>query len=582
MDADKKKPSSSFSWLYLIFFILLAYSPFMGNRVIRVAGDDKVYVAQALEMKKEGRWFVQTLAEEPDYRKGPFHYILLRLGIMGMGNSMWSTVYMNLVLLLLASLALALLVQKYLGKNWAVFSALAFSLNMGIYTHAYTSQMEVELACLLAISLFFLDRCSANGRKDWCFWLIAGLAGTVKSPIHAIFLGVTALLFWLITGEWKERLRSIHAWWGLSLGIGFCLFSYAPAILLDYENFFETYIMRENFSKVSNQKPWYYPLTPLFTYFLIPWMFVSFVAYGDAIGRFFSFLRKPKQRKKISFEGKNRLMLLSLCLLLPSILFFILHPYRGQNYNLPVISGLIILVTILASSANAFWKKIYRGVLFLTALKILALPILLTVLVEHYKPMPFWWNSWTIPILWVCSIWTAKSFIEEATFSKFTKPQVLARNATWFFMGIAVFMSVLGEREMLDLRSYQEEATIKNQKLELSYYNLQKNTWSEWGYLNFWLGFPVIGLHTEADLKDAIEKEKVILVPGEPYRTRLIRFVEKNFPNYKMEERIWKRWQTKVKDRKGLSIWKLSWNKRDFSVLEKEYTIMRFYPPSQK
>ena len=45
--------------------LLLIYVPFLGNRVVRPAGDDKVYVSQAVEMARSGHWFLQTLANVP-------------------------------------------------------------------------------------------------------------------------------------------------------------------------------------------------------------------------------------------------------------------------------------------------------------------------------------------------------------------------------------------------------------------------------------------------------------------------------------------------------------------------------------
>src|SRR5687768_16262232 len=90
----------------LCLFNLLLFAPFMGFRVLRTAGDDKVYVAQALEMARDGHWFVQTLADRPDYYKGPLHLALVRVGHLIFGQSMWATLWMNLALLIVGSIAL--------------------------------------------------------------------------------------------------------------------------------------------------------------------------------------------------------------------------------------------------------------------------------------------------------------------------------------------------------------------------------------------------------------------------------------------------------------------------------------------
>ncbi|MCM0605906.1 MAG: hypothetical protein KA715_07425 [Xanthomonadaceae bacterium] len=52
----------------------------MGFRVIRSAGDEKVYVTQAYEMVQQGTWFVQYFQASLDFYKGPFHYWGVVLG----------------------------------------------------------------------------------------------------------------------------------------------------------------------------------------------------------------------------------------------------------------------------------------------------------------------------------------------------------------------------------------------------------------------------------------------------------------------------------------------------------------------
>ena len=39
-----------YSWFLLSLFLCFLYVPFLGGRVVRPAGDDKVYVSQAIEM----------------------------------------------------------------------------------------------------------------------------------------------------------------------------------------------------------------------------------------------------------------------------------------------------------------------------------------------------------------------------------------------------------------------------------------------------------------------------------------------------------------------------------------------------
>src|SRR4051812_27308140 len=116
----------------------------MGFRVARTAGDDKLYVAQALDMERAGTWFLQKLNGVADYNKGPLHYILLRAGSRLFGHTMWATVWMNLALVLLASWSLYRLARRNLPerpRGLALFSGAAFGVSAGVYGFAFASQM---------------------------------------------------------------------------------------------------------------------------------------------------------------------------------------------------------------------------------------------------------------------------------------------------------------------------------------------------------------------------------------------------------------------------------------------------------
>ena len=572
-----------FSWMLLILFVAATYAPFLGSRVIRTAGDDKVYVAQALEMERESTWFVQTLSDEPDYRKGPFHYLLLRMGMLTMGRSMWATVYMNLLLVIMGSMAVAALAGRHLGgsSGWAFWSGAAFALNAGIFSHVFASQMEVELASIFAVALFLLDRCTPDGKLDWRFWLIAGLAGTIKSPLHAAFLGASAILFWAATGSLRGRLRSLPAWLGLGAGVLFCVVCYLPPLIMDFDNFMSTYLGRETFEKGANGAPWHYPVVPILTYFLMPWMLVAFVAYADGFRRLSVRARgwiKNKNWSVVATSGHERLVIMGLCLIAPNVLFFLFHPYRGQNYDLPVISGLILLVSALWATCTPQWKRVYVVALAATGAFLLLVPIGMTVFVEQFKPMPYWWSRWTLPALWVGTLLAAKGFWDEGVVFNLVRPATLARKSIWLFWGVAVFLVDVGEREMIDIRSRYQRSVVENEGAKFAYMNLHKNVWSEWGYLNFWAQVPVTGVHTEAALWKAVERGDIIIAPGEDHYAKLMEEGKTRFPSRKLDVTPWRRWRTKGKNSEGIPVWKDAWQKRELSILEKTYYLVRFTP----
>lgn len=566
--------SPAFGWKLLTFFLLLVYVPFLGERMVRPAGDDKVYVSQAIEMAKHGNWFVQTLGEIPNYYKGPLHYIFLRVGMGIFGSSMWSTVYMNLFLVILGAIAIGALVQRRMREfeGWAFWAGAAFALNAGIYAHVFASQMEVEMAAFFAIGMYLLDK-SGPGRGDLRFWLIAGLAGWLKSPLHSVLLGSSAILFWAWNRELTPRLLSPKAWGAVFIGIAVCAIGYAPAYLLDRENFVMTYIYRETLWKPPNGTTWYYPIVPFFTYYLLPWMLPTFVAFADMISR--NWRRKRAIR---STPGSRRLVALGASVVIPSVAFFIYHPYRGQNYNLPAIGGIILMTAGTWATRSNSWNKYYSAAMALTAIVLAAIPLGLTYFVNHFDPMPFWWPSWQLPVLWIGALLTARGFWREGVTFSMARPASLARRYLWMLIALGTLLSTLGNREMIDVRDYLYNASKKGEQPNLGYYNLQRNIWSEWGYLNFMIPYPVHGLFTVEDLKKAVSEKQTIIVPGEEWLVKMHEDLDATFPGATWQKDSWKRWKTKGKNAAGVPAWKEAWDTRDLSKLERDFYLVRVQP----
>ncbi len=543
----------------LFIFIGLIYAPFLGFRVIRMAGDEKVYVTQALEMIRSGRWFLQTLADEPNYFKGPFHYLAIRMGYALFGYSMWATLYMNFALVAAGAWSLGALVKSKLPEwgGGAFMAGCCLALGLGVYSHAFASQMEAELVGSFALALYCLDR-SSEARFHFLFWVIAGLVGTMKSPLHSVFLGVSANLFWVLQGEWKKRLAQKSTWLFVAFGVTLCCAAYAPAYFMDRENFVRAYILRENWNKSSAGDPWEWTLIPLFSFFIFPWMFQSFVSWFQGFRAFFS-------KKGISFTGaEKRLLSLGLSLLLPSLVFFLLHTYRFQNYNLPVVGGLVlILATLYARFRQSRLYRIAHGLSLALGLTVIGFASVLFLTFQ---------DPWLSPGFLALNAALALTALLAAFFYWKTRkegstPYLIAMGMQYICFGAV--LSFLGEHEMSGVR--QVMASECGRGKNLTYYNLHRNDWSEWGYLNFMLGAQVVGAHRPEILRKALERGDVILIPAEQ-KDAFTKFLASEG---KSQEglRPWKRWRTHGKNEQGQPLAFAAWQQKRFSVLEKEAWI---------
>jgi hypothetical protein len=135
---------------------------------------------------------------------------------------------------------------------------------------------------------------------------------------------------------------------------------------------------------------------------------------------------------------------------------------------------------------------------------------------------------------------------------------------------------------MIDVRDRIYQAHKNGEALHISYYNLPKhpagccsNIWSEWGYLNFMIPYPVAGLFKQADLEEAARRDDLILVPGDDFLSDMHAKLDKEFPAEKWKVEPWRRWKTKGKNAQGVPAWQEAWNSRDITKLEKNYWMVK-------
>jgi 4-amino-4-deoxy-L-arabinose transferase-like glycosyltransferase len=391
--------------LFLAGVILVSYLPFLNLRVLRMAGDEKVYISQSIEMARHGHWFAQRLADTPDYYKGPLHYLFLRIGMLIFGNQLIAATYMNALLALVAGLLMYRLGKKRWNETAGLFLGLATALNVGVFSHALASQMEVELTAFYAFALASLAMPPKRSPyfRDLPFWLVTGLCGWVKSPLHSVLIGTSGLLFWAVQGELFKRAREAGAWAAVFSGMALSVAGFLPAALLDWPNFYSTYLLRETFQKGGNGNHWSYVLKPLL-HFTLPWTFVLFAAL------------LPRGKKRAGRKWHHDPMLtLGLCLALPSIVFWTCWSYKGQNYNLPTLPALFLAAWAVLSGKFPRWAFQVTGALGAVA------AVVLLLFYGHFWPLPDWY-----PKAWlVLSIGSVLIFSGLFIFAKHARLQAL-------------------------------------------------------------------------------------------------------------------------------------------------------------
>lgn len=553
----------------LILLISIVYLYFQTDMMLRTTGDEKTYVAQALEMQANGSWFMQTWAQQPDYYKGPLHFLLLRLGFILFGGSMFATLYMNYFGLLAATLLLyRFFLQESNDKSWAVFYAGSFATGIGLHAHMFASQMEAELVILYAFALYFLNKIDKEPSllNQTLLWSIIGIIGWSKSPAHSVFLAFSVLLYWIFTSQLKERVRLANTWIAFAIGIAVGIGGYLPILLQDYDVFIQKYIIKESLNKGANGVPWESAFFPVFTYYLAPWMFAAVFSFFVAIYTIFA------KTARVLDVNEIRLVKLSLAIIIPTVAFFTIHPYRGEIYALPTVSATWLIALLYWKGYMQRFEKIYIWMMRLSVLVLSIIPIAIIAMVIHLSPMPSFWPPELIYIAiigGIFSLWFVFSYSKKVA-TKGPAPLIIAFIPVFLMVGIV--LKSFGKAEMQGIEDYISKNSITQ---PIGYYNLDINVWSEYGYLNFWIQHPIVGIHTSAKLQNWMQNGGIIILTSKTSLQDFEKEVGMMIPNAKFEVTPWKRWLTHGQDEHGNSTFKKYWDTKNITNLEQNYYIIK-------
>lgn len=561
MKAWFKRPES-----LVLLCCLGLYLPFMGEAVLRTTGDEKVYVAQALEMSLRSSWFVQTLAEVPNYYKGPLHYILLRIGYSIFGtHSLWSALWMNLLSLSVAAWALTRSLRLlWQDESAALTAGLGLVLAPGIFAHAFASQMEVELTAVYAIVLALCLRLKPESPRAFATWIAAwfwiGLASWLKSPLHSALLGVGLGGYCFFRSSWRQAfLGKVRFYLAPLFGVIVGGLAYAIPWLLDPEAFYRTYILRETVGKGPNGVGIWESILPNLSYHLwpvFPLLLVGLLALIPYV--------RSSQRRLTLAPGMG----LALALALPTFGFFAWHPYRSEIYSLPAIPCVLVLVAGLGKMAGELMPQSFRraqlftlGFSFVPTLLVLALHL-------RFFHRETWWPASLLPVVLLCL------FVQVFGFLAFRKSDLKRPLPAYSLMlwwpawgAIAMLMVVLGQEDYRELR----QLTQSFSRTEVfGFYNAQHFVWSEWGLLNLTSGLKVKGLHSEAAIKEWLEQGHPLIVSSEEDRSK----VKALLPDAQLVQWTWSRWASHgihTPERNP----RIAWQKADLSLLRQEAFVLQ-------
>ncbi len=538
-----------YPYVFIVLWISLIFCPFLGKPVLQTTGDQKVYIAQALEMHAQNHWLKQTLAGQGYYYKGPMHYILLRIGfnIFGVDN-LWAGQWMNLICLLIVGLGLTrVTIVATKNPHLAVTLGMASTIAGGIYAHAFASQMELELCaiytlCLVLLQAYLAEISPAKSKSlILLLWILIGVASTVKSPLHSVLLGIGTLMALALVGR-KKRNLILSRWHFLVIlaGIALAVMSYGLLYWLDEANFYLSYIVRETLGKGPNEVSSVESWLPNLTTNLLP---VTPIILAGLYGLRHLKLRQEEFSGPLS-TGSDRetsastLAVSGLCLILPTFIFFAIHPYRSPIYTIPCIPVVIAVAGMglfMGSSSDKkgfpLWipKMIpYFGLL---------LPITYIVLrfrfLGSFFPLPEFLTFGAV----IATIGTIFSvFILRKLEDLWSPLWIFSLVPCYLFLGSLLHQT--GKFEIDQFNKTLSMMSHRDQNQKIGFYNLHRHTWSEWGLLTLASQRTIVGLHHLPSLQDFLNAGGYVIFPGKSF---LDDFLSKSHGE-RYEIREWKKW----------------------------------------
>ena len=334
---------------------------------------DAVQAQIAQNMLQSGDWVTAQLDGVPYLEKSPLKYWMMAVSFAVFGTHDWAArVPMSLATILLAWLV-ARMAGWALGAQAGMYAGLSVATGLGLWLFTRILIPDVILTAAIAFTLWgFLRALDGEETRHrwWALgaWASIGVGMLLKGLIAAVFpLGI-ALLFLLVTGEFRRG----ESWRRMAIlpGVGVMLLIAAPWHVMatlrnppwfdftmhseagNYRGFFWFYFFNEHILRFLNLRyPRDYDTVPrsLFWLFHFAWFFPWSAFFVRAVG--------------LRYRGEERgarLRLLALCWI-GVVLGFFSFSTTQEYYSMPAYPAFAILIgSAMADAGERAWKICLR------------------------------------------------------------------------------------------------------------------------------------------------------------------------------------------------------------------------------
>jgi 4-amino-4-deoxy-L-arabinose transferase-like glycosyltransferase len=355
--------------LLLALGAALLFLPGLGRRDVWNP-DEARYAEVAREMRESGSWALPRLNGAVYTQKPPLFFWLVAASSLLTGEVDETAVRIPSAL---AGIGAVLLVyrlgRRLQGRRAGVLAALVFATSFKVMWQARFGQIDMLLACLVALQLWWFVRGYTEKRPGFYWWmyLAGGLAILAKGPAGVLppLLGIVVFLLW--NGQ-RDELRRLRIGRGLLLVAAVVLAWLVPAGLAGGQAYLDQIVLRQNVTRYADpwhhHRPWYYYLTVIPPEFL-PWSLLLPTGLVAARGL--------GGRARDGFR-------LAVCWAIVTVVFFSVSPAKRDVYVLTMYAAMALLVGAGLDRLAALWPARRRWLIWpFAAFAVLALLLVVAV-----------------------------------------------------------------------------------------------------------------------------------------------------------------------------------------------------------
>ena len=308
---------------------------------------DSTHAEAAREMYESSDYVTLHVNGVRYLEKAPFPYWLVSIGFTVFGVSEFAVRLPATLSILLLIVLSALWGLRAFGNRGGTYAGLFVATCLGCFLFTRTFIPDVILSLLIALALYFFLSALESGQQSEWRWYAAytmlALAVLTKGLVATVFIGIPALGYLLLTGEWR-RWRELH----LGKGITIFLLVGAPwHILASIRNhgFFSFYFINDQFLRFLGERyPRDYNKLPPSLYWglhliwLFPWSLYFPLIFRD-LKRDLTAARSPSG---LTFTTRTR----CLCWIWAGVVLVFFSFSTNQKYDtFPAYLPLLLLIT---------------------------------------------------------------------------------------------------------------------------------------------------------------------------------------------------------------------------------------------